>query len=88
MKTKITRNEAFAERFRSLIAKEKITQTVLADHLGISHSAINAYVCGRSEPCLQNLVAIAKYFDVSTDYLLGNTTVVKVKRRPPVCKTE
>ncbi|MDO5545175.1 MAG: helix-turn-helix transcriptional regulator [Eubacteriales bacterium] len=88
MKTKIPRNEAFAERFRLLIAKQKITQTVLADHLGITRAAINTYVCGRSEPCLQNLVAIAQYFDVSTDYLLGNTTVVKVKRRLPVRKTE
>ena len=88
MKTKIPRNEAFSERFRLLMIKGKITQTALADHLGISHAAISTYVCGKSEPCLQYLVAIAQYFDVSTDYLLGNTTVVKVKRRPPVSKTE
>lgn len=88
MKTKFPKNEAFAERLRSLIAKEKITQKALADHLGISRAAINTYVCGKREPCLQNLVAIAQYFDVSTDYLLGDTTAVKVKRRPPVCKTE
>lgn len=60
----------------------------LADHLGISHAAVSTYVRGKSEPCLQHLVMIAQYFDVSTDYLLGNTTVVKVKRRPPVSKTE
>lgn len=88
MKTKIPRNEAFAERFRLLMAKRKITQTALADRLGISHATVSTYVRGESEPCLQNLVAIAQYFDVSTDYLLGNTTVVKVKRRPPVRKTE
>ena len=88
MKTKNPRNEAFAERLRLLITKRKITQTALADHLGVSHSAVSTYVRGESEPCLQNLVAIAQYFDVSTDYLLGNTTVVKVKRRPPVSKTD
>lgn len=88
MKTKNPRNEAFPERLRSLMAKEKITQTALADRLGITRASINTYVCGKSEPCLQYLVAIAQYFDVSTDYLLGNTTVVKVKRRPPVRKTE
>ena len=88
MKTKIPRNEAFSERFRLLMAKRKITQTALSDHLGISYAAVSTYVLGKSEPCLQNLVAIAQYFDVSTDYLLGNTTVVKVKRRPPVSKTE
>ena len=88
MKTKNPRNEAFAERLRSLMVKEKITQTALADHLRISHAAVSTYVLGKSEPCLQYLVAIAQYFDVSTDYLLGNTTVVKVKRRLPVYKTE
>ena len=88
MKTKIPRNEAFAERLRALIAKEKISQTALADHLGISHTAVSSYVRGKNEPCLQYLVMIAQYLDVSTDYLLGNTTVVKVKRRSPVGKTE
>ena len=88
MKTKIPRNYVFAERLRLLIAKRKITQTALADHLGIGHAAVSTYVRGKSEPCLQHLVEIAQYFDVSTDYLLGNATVVKVKRRPPVRKTE
>ena len=88
MKTNIPRNEAFAERFRLLIVKNKITQKALADHLGVSRAALNTYVCGKCEPCFQHLVMIAKYFDVSADYLLGNTAVVKVKRRHPVRKTE
>lgn len=88
MKTMKTKNEAFPERLRSLIAKEKISQVALADHLGITRGAVNAYIQGRSEPGLQYLVAIAQYFGVSTDYLIGNTTVVEAKRRPPVSKTE
>ena len=88
MKTKIPRNEAFAERLRSLMAKDKIKHVARAVQLGTGRSAFNTYVNGRSEPYLQHLVAIAQYFGVSTDYLLGNTTVVKVKRRPPVSKTE
>lgn len=88
MKTKLPRNEAFPERLRSLMAKEKISQTALADHLGISRAAVSTYVRGKNEPCFQYLVMIAQYLDVSTDYLLSNTTVVKVKRRPPVGKTE
>ena len=88
MKTMKTKNEVFPERLRSLIAKEKITQNTLADQLGITRGAVNAYIKGRSEPGLQYLVAIAQYFGVSTDYLLGNATVVKLKRRPPVPKAE
>ena len=88
MKTNKIRNEAFPKRLRSLMAKEKITQTAFSYHLGISRTSINAYVRCKNEPCLQHLIMIAQYLDVSTDYLLGNTTVVKVKRRPPVGKTE
>ena len=88
MKTKIPRNEAFSERFRLLMAKEKITNVALGSYLGVGETGISNYVCGRAEPCFQYLVMIAQYFDVSTDYLLGNTTVVKVKRRHPVSKTD
>ena len=88
MKTKKLRNEVFPERLRSLMEKEKITQTAFADNLGICRAAVGTYVRGKNEPCFQHLVMIAQYLDVSTDYLLGNTTVVKVKRRPPVGKTE
>lgn len=88
MKTKNPRNEAFSERLRSLMAKEKITNVALSRYLGIGETRISTYVRGKAEPCLQYLVMIAQYFDVSTDYLLGNTTVVKVKRRLPVSKTE
>lgn len=88
MKTKIPRNEAFPERLRSLMAKEKITNVALSSYLGVGETSISNYVCGRAEPCFQYLVMIAQYLDVSTDYLLGNTAVVKVKRRPLVSKTE
>ena len=88
MKTKLPRNEAFPERLRSLMAKEKISQTALANHLGISSASVSAYVCGKNEPRFRYLVMIAQYLDVSTDYLLGNTTVVKGKHRPSVGKTE
>lgn len=36
MRIKSPRNEAFPKRLRSLIAKEQITQSTLADHLGIT----------------------------------------------------
>ena len=88
MRTKIPRNYVFAERFWLLMAKGKITQTALAVHLRNGHAAVSTNVRGESEPSLQDLVEIDQYFDVCTDYLLGNTTVAKVKRRPPVSKTE
>lgn len=43
----------------------------LKDHLGCSIQAINQYRLGVSRPSLENLCKIAKFYGVTTDYLLG-----------------
>ena len=58
-----------------------ITQAELAKVLKISSSTIGMYEQGRREPDKKILLAMADYFKVTTDYLLGhipatsNTTV-------------
>lgn len=47
-----------------------MSQSQLADQLGISPSAIGMYEQGRREPAVETIVALAKTFRVSTDYLL------------------
>lgn len=45
----------------------------LKDYLGVSAQAINQYRVGIARPSLENLCKIAKFYGVSTDYLLGLT---------------
>ena len=47
-----------------------LTQKALAEKMGISASAVGMYEQGRREPSGAMLVAMAKIFGVSTDYLL------------------
>jgi len=47
----------------------------LKDFLGCSIQAVNQYKLGISRPSLENLCKIADFYGVSTDYLLGRTTV-------------
>lgn len=55
-----------------LLRKElKKTQTDIANVLGITVSAYGNYELGQREPDNANLVKLARYFNVSTDYLLG-----------------
>ena len=61
------------ERIRDLMSAEKITQYALAKKLGISQSTICNWLNGKKEPCIESLWAIADYFDVSVDYLIGRT---------------
>ena len=43
----------------------------LARELGVSNTAIHRWEKGLRYPSLEYLVAIAKYFNVTTDYLCG-----------------
>lgn len=61
----------FGERLRRLRKERDITQTVLAEHIGVVPSAIGKYErIPESYPSVDALIKIAEYFNVSIDYLL------------------
>lgn len=53
------------------IAKS-LTQEQLARIMGVTRSAISFYEAGQREPSYEQLKLLADYYNVSTDYLLGN----------------
>lgn len=63
----------FKERLRALREDADINQTQLADAVHVDQRSISFYETGRYEPTLDTLIALARYFHVSTDYLLGLT---------------
>lgn len=60
-----------SSRLRSLRRQKGLSQTALADSLHISRMTYTQYESGKREPGLQTLTAIAEFYQVSTDYLLG-----------------
>ena len=60
----------FGDVLRSLLEERNITQKKLAIDLNIAPSTIGGYVQNISEPDFETLKRLAKYFDVTTDYLL------------------
>lgn len=58
---------------RLKIAREgrQLTQTELANQVGISDQQIYRYESGRSAPIADVLMRLAKALEVSTDYLVG-----------------
>lgn len=63
------------DRILKLLRTEKeMSQQELADALGISKSSINMYERGERQPNFEVLEAIADFFNVDIDYLLGRTT--------------
>ena len=61
----------FNVRLKQLRQKRKLTQSELANILGLKPTAISNYESKRNEPSFDKLIALSKYFDVSCDYLLG-----------------
>lgn len=49
----------------------RITQTELADVLGVKKSTISLYETGKSDPADGYKITMARYFNVSLDYLIG-----------------
>ena len=61
----------FGNILRDLIELNNLTQKQLGKDLNIAPSTIGNYVRNIREPDHSTLIEIAKYFDASTDYLLG-----------------
>ena len=64
------------QRIQDLIKNRKVTQAELADKIGISESALSRYLQGKTEMLGDGyIIRIAKLFEVSTDFLLGETDI-------------
>ncbi|MBD5636654.1 MAG: helix-turn-helix transcriptional regulator [Clostridia bacterium] len=63
--------EKFYERLKELRIEKGLTQAQLAEETGLSRSAIGFWENGERIPLASVIITLAKYFNVSTDYLLG-----------------
>ncbi len=77
--------ENFKERLKQLRTDLGISQSVLAKEIGVTRAAVNAWELGKGYPNVLCLVALARYLNISTDYLLGlnPTYSVDISTMPP-----
>ena len=64
----------FKDRLNELLKANRIYQTDLAKHIGYTTQAVSRWCRGETEPDLKTTTKIANYFNVTTDYLLGNVS--------------
>lgn len=76
-------NLLFSKRVKELRDKEGLSMEQLAGKLGVTKSRINMWENNGTIPRMDVLIKLAKYFDVSTDYLLGkeNTSNVNFENK-------
>lgn len=60
-----------ANRIKELMNEEKLTQTALANKIGVKQNTISAWLLGKKEPSIKSLWLLADYFGVEVDYLIG-----------------
>jgi len=61
----------FTKIFKELREGLGLSQTELARELGVNKSNVNCWESGIRKPDSENLYKLAKYFDVTMEYLLG-----------------
>ena len=61
----------FGERLKELRIEKGLSQRNLAQLTGFSQAAIARWENGLQSPTLENIYALAIYFNVSSDYLIG-----------------
>lgn len=61
------------QRIQGLLNEKQLTQKQLSLNLNMAASTLSGYIRGAREPDFASLDAIARYFNVSVDYLLGRT---------------
>jgi transcriptional regulator with XRE-family HTH domain len=60
-------------RIKELRTKRNMTQQDLADKLGVFQTTVGQWENGKREPNIETIKRLASIFEVSTDYLLGQS---------------
>lgn len=63
----------FTERLNALLNEREVGYSDVVAATGISKSAYYRYMTGEREPTMSALIKLAKFFNVSTDYLVGRS---------------
>ena len=71
---------SFSKRLKYLREQQNLTQQQVAESVGMAQMAYQRCEYGTREPAYKNLSALADYFDVSLDYLVGRSNNPKINK--------
>lgn len=75
-------------RFKQCREEKGLSQKFVAISVGVKAPSISDWENGKTNPTLENLIALADVLGVSTDYLLGIDSEPKEKSPPSVVEDE
>ncbi|MDE7094773.1 MAG: helix-turn-helix domain-containing protein, partial [Oscillospiraceae bacterium] len=65
----------FQDRIKLLRESHGLTKKEIAKAIEISERAYITYEYGQREPSMETIIKLAKYYNVTTDYLLDQETI-------------
>ena len=63
--------EELGKRIKELQESKGISQTNVVKEFKLTYTAISRWETGVRTPTLEDIIMLAKFFDVTTDYILG-----------------
>ena len=78
----------FVSRLRELLDEKEITQKELSSRIGVSEVTVSRYLSGDRTPRTDVINSISNFFNVSADYLLGNSDIRNPYKEAPEQKTD
>ena len=67
----MAKQTSLADRLKELRTEKDITQVELAEKSGVPRGTLSQWEAGRKIGNVNKLIALAQYFGVSVDYLIG-----------------
>lgn len=74
----------FANRFKELRKLNKLSQNEIAEKYNIDRTTVGKWESNISTPNVEIIKDLAKYFNVTTDYLLGNSNIKQLSRKDEI----
>lgn len=71
-----------SDNIRNYRKKSNMSQDELAEKLGVSRQSISLWETGQTQPTIDNIIALAKIFNISSDMLLGSSDSINVSQDP------
>ena len=71
----------FAKRLKELRIEKKVSQQELANHLGVTPTGVSYWENGKATPSIETLEKIAKFFNVTIEYLTKDVKMDENDRR-------
>lgn len=68
------------EKLKQLRIDKGVTQKKIAEHIGVQCVSLQRFEYGTVKPSLDTLIALADFYGVSVDYLVGRTNKSEINR--------